>query len=211
METTATETWEKRMDREKAERITKINKSQAKMRQVFKLLGFTVVEPLDPNTWSARLSAVKDQADIFIESDGYMSQGRFVITGSYPRTRRGEYISYGINKVEITVTNKKTAEQVVKDIERRFMPDYMVELNKVIKQVEDDNDYHDSRESMLTELKGSKLDDYEEKNGEFSISSTYGVWGTVKAYRDNVTIELRDLTVKQAKQILDIAQGNHAA
>lgn len=65
----------------------------------------------------------------------FWDEKRLSVFGEYPRTKRGECAN-GIASVSITISEKKTAKQMAKEIERRFMPKYRAQLAEAIEQVE---------------------------------------------------------------------------
>lgn len=115
---------------------------EAKVEQIGAILGYQVEHSKDRPSFGSKLSTwvANDQRfreDITINNGGWSKAGRITVSGWYPHAKDGSRCDYGIDNVEITVAETKTAAQIVKDMERRFFPAYRHNLNKVIASVKE--------------------------------------------------------------------------
>jgi hypothetical protein len=98
------------------------------------------------------------------------------VMGSYPRGVKGEILLYNSNygtnpqqeyPASINVSIKKTAEQIAKDIERRFMGDHDKAIKLALTRLDKQTRKQNSRETLLAELAGIMgVEHYSEKNKE---------------------------------------------
>lgn len=161
-------------------------------------------------------------------SAGY-GKHRVEVRGNYPKQADGSYAGdiwytqeerearkakgipdteYGkIQKPSITISPDKTAEQIAKDIQRRFLPDYLDYRKRLDARIKETDDYESRTKTNLETLKKAKLTDYEEKQKRFSGYAKKGCEGAryeVKVSGTDVDVELHNLTVDQAEEILSI-------
>ena len=114
---------------------------------------------------------------------------------------------------EITISALKTPEQMAKDIQRRFSPYHKEYHAAARKRAESHDAYEDKTLASLTALKGYKLDDYEAKNKQISltIDNLLGednyARGTAKVSGNRIDLELDGLSLEQAKNIMKIVNG----
>lgn len=210
---TVTETWEQRQERERAEQAVKIEGANKKGREVLKALGFTYKKP-EENFHEARVIGVKGDSEICITSGGYsVGFERFKVSGRYPRDSRGGYIGrvcgddyQEVGQPSISVSSGKTADQIAKDIRRRFLPDHEKYLALVQKRVKSENDYQATIAAALKLITGQV--DKNKASTEHSASVEPGGegFGTVTAHGDSVHLELRSITPEQAKAALEASR-----
>lgn len=81
------------------------------------------------NTHRAKLA--KQEQEITLTNGGWKNEDRISISGCFPRPVDGCWYS-GIQSPSITVTEKKDALTIVKDMQRRLIPEYIESLKKVI-------------------------------------------------------------------------------
>lgn len=118
---------------------------EEKVTQIGEILGYFVDIDSD-HAYGCKLSAwvageTRFKEDISISNGGWSKAGRITVSGWYPRAKDGQRCDYGIDNVEITVAETKTAAQIVKDMERRFFPAYRHSLNKAIAQIKDHEEH----------------------------------------------------------------------
>lgn len=185
-----------------------------KVKYIAEILGYRVEFP-DRDQWSGNLAHIKSLVngeprfgeDISLTNGGYQNGGRIRIHGWFPQAQDGSRCDYGIHKTSITVTEKKTAPQIAKDMMRRFLPDYRSNLARVIQQVKEHEASRETQASVikaLADLVGIKDVRNDQRGcpnkfywhpggGYIEVESTYA--GTVK-------IELRSISAEQAERVL---------
>ncbi len=184
---------------EKQEFISKIQK-------VADILGYEMTVPEESYNNQAELK--KDNIWIHIRNGGYQNQNKITISGSYPRDCHNQYNSYGSKNLAIGCSQDKTPEQIARDIQKRFLPDYMADLQKVIEtnkiiQESADTKYHTIK--ALADFLG--ISPKKDHNNEYSLS----VWQALKGLNklevsyDGTRINLNlELTLDQTLQVLAI-------
>lgn len=70
----------------------------------------------------------------YFRIDDYKHPDRFVIASYYPRDHKGHLHYDGGERVEITVSQKKNIDQIMKDINNKFMPKFNSILPKVLER-----------------------------------------------------------------------------
>ena len=110
--------------------------------------ALTMVWENIPERWEmgGHLKGIQDEK-IFVR----FYQDRFEISPSYPRDNRG-YCHNNFPPVKITVSANKNANQIARDIERRFLPVYRANLEYVKERIAKSNAYearkHENIESI---------------------------------------------------------------
>lgn len=112
-----------------------------KLSKVAKILGYR----FSINDNFAELK--QEDISIWIENGAYSSRDKIHIWGSYPVDYHGDYSSYGIREISINCSPNKTPEQIARDIQRRFLPIYLENLQKTLEhnktiQENADKKYH---------------------------------------------------------------------
>lgn len=78
-----------------------------------------------------RVKFTKHEQEITLTNGGWQNENRIRISGHFPHPVDGRWW-HGINSPSITVTEKKDALTIVKDMQRRLIPEYIESLKKVI-------------------------------------------------------------------------------
>lgn len=147
--------WDERISQEKQTKRERLAALSSKMEKVADLLSHQDTHPVvvasgqAPRTWSwisgdsdwaanGKLQA-SDGAAIAVTLDGYRNAGRLQLSSIYPRGKKDAY-AYGTRGVEITLAQTKDALQVVKELNRRFFPEYEKHFAHAIKVVRDQED-----------------------------------------------------------------------
>ena len=195
-----------------------------KAREVLKLLGFEEIKDREASTWNCWIVGRNNKGEGIFLNASESNKWRFNISGFFPRDKKGEYITLYINREDprrekfncddigqwheprISLDSNKTAEKIAKDIQTRLYPEYFARLEEARQKIADNNEYTDTTEKALTELKGKALTDDEKNGKEFSLYDI-GKHGIVHASRELIRIEVSDLTIEQAKEILKIIKG----
>lgn len=176
-------------------------------------LNYVVEYPTEEmgSTNTATLRRVRDQAILWIRNSGHGSSDRFKISGHYPSGDSG-YRPYGIKAVEISISTKKGVYQIAREIGRRLLPKYLVELQKAIADIKSDSDYRATRLANLGKLAGlaqanlfpdpstnSGREPSFRFGGEGNYSHLVKCWG-----KDAIQMELDNLTMDQARMVIEV-------
>jgi hypothetical protein len=124
-----------------------------KVRQVGAVLNMELEDKGDQ--WSRNYAVLKNGTkEISFSNGDYQLKDKFHISGNYPRNYKREYMvySYSEKSPSINVSEKKSPEQIAKDIQRRFLPAYEELLKTVLERVESSNGAHDNRCKALQKL-----------------------------------------------------------
>ena len=188
-----------------------------KIKAVLKLMGFKAEQPAGWNRWLGKNKAGESISLRFTVDYGKdPSTGRIRVYGDYPRDRKHNHVgdvyvdNNKLTQPEITLSASKTAEQMVADINRRFMPYYKQYFAAALKKATEADSYEDSTSSVLTAIKGAKLTQWEAEHYEVSISAGSdddSIYGNVKASGDSIRLDVSGLTVEQMKSIMTIIKG----
>ena len=149
---------------------------------------------------------IKDHQRIRISNGDYQNEHKIHIAGEFPRTIRGETGFYGNSQSSINVSDSKTPEQIARDIEKRFLPVYLPELEKAVNQVNQMNLYHQKRRDNIQKLAdyfGNEFKDDKEPS-IYVYDLIKGVGSRIEAYgEDTVKFEL-ELTPEMAIKVFDL-------
>ncbi len=187
-----------------------IQEFKERIMQIGAALKMDVSFPSDEDMhWRKYAHLTKDQQDIGISNGDYQNEHKLHISGCFPRTIKGESGRYSGGSIEINVSSSKTPEQVARDIERRFLPGYLPELEKAIEQVEKTNLYHQKRTENIQKMAdyfGVKI----EEDGNRRDASIYvydvvkGLGSRIEAQgEDSIKFEL-EVTPEQAIKVFDL-------
>ncbi len=180
----------------------------AKIKDIASILGYVVRNVVDDDAWLINESGVPSEG-IRIFSSQYHKPDRFFINGSYP-DHKDHSIVYSTGHPEITVSASRTAVAIAKDIQRRFLPVYLENLQGVNDRVKKYNAYGATRAATMKEagvIIG--IDPVFKSNNEFN-SATISGKGIYITENDSETIRLEAscLTLEQLRKIAPIILSN---
>jgi len=178
-----------------------------KIQKVADILGYEMTVPEESFTNQAELK--KDNIWIHIRNGGYQNQNKITISGSYPHDCHNQYNAYGLKNPTISCSETKTPEQVAKDIQRRFLPGYMEDLQKTEEQNKITQGKADRRYQTIKIIADSLgIVPKKEHNDEYNSLPIWNVLpglGSLKVSYDGTTIDLKlELTLDQTLQVLAI-------
>lgn len=190
---------------------------EEKVDQVAQILGYQVEHSEERPSFGSKLSTwvageQRFREDININNGGWSKAGRITISGWYPRAKDGSRCDYGIDNIEITVAETKTAAQIVKDMERRFFPDYRWSLNKVIANIKQHEEQAAIQAATIKAL-AKQIGISDISNDERGHPHRF-YWylndcyiEVTSDYSGNVKIEARGISYAQAKAALLAMKG----
>ncbi len=140
-----------------------------KIGKVGVILKMTVEFPSDEDMrWNKYAHLTKDHQKIRISNGDYQNEHKLHIYGNFPSSVKGEPSYYG-ESISINVSDSKIPEQIARDIERRFLPIYLPELEKAVAQVNSTNLFHQKRTANIQKMADYLGVEFEEDNREPSI------------------------------------------
>jgi len=123
-----------------------------KVNEVATILKMKVEFPSDEDMRSNKWAYLtKEHQKIRISSGYFQSEHKLHIYGDFPRTEKRESCHYGPS-ASINVSDSKTAKQVARDIERRFLPVYLPTLQEVLCRVDKTNIYDQKRKANIQKM-----------------------------------------------------------
>jgi hypothetical protein len=179
--------------------------AREKILAVIEALGF---KPEDLNaesrcSWQVRYRANKGDMTLYANL-GWNDQNRLTFGSSLPHHAKASF--YGLSAPSITVSRLKTAEQIIKDVKRRLMPDYEAVMVQAREKIASAEAYENAKANNLKAVKGSKLTEEEANSGRWHFYAEGKPYGEVRASNDSVSLELNNLPPAVAAKIIRLAQ-----
>jgi hypothetical protein len=175
-----------------------------KMKRVSKDLGWKTELPSDEFSHVY----MKAQVDGYPSSHVSFSYGRYPYEGRITVTAYSKHDSalyrYGEKPLSITVSAKRSTDEILKEIQRRFLPAYMEIARKAEEIQIKQNDYKRRLQSCLGRLKGEPLEESEKQNGKIHLHLDE-IWGAVQyGGDDQVAIDFHNVSLEKASRVLAI-------
>jgi hypothetical protein len=183
----------------------------------------------DANDWSRYFQATSGKAALWIsEVQGTKGQ-RLNISGILPRGKDGQYVRVyekgadgnGWNEVrvsDITVSISRGEEAIAKEINRRFLPEYLRVVGLALDKIAADEAYETKRfenlqacASTLNKVldrpygHNTRVEDRTEFS-EYLGANGAGIRIECKASANDIDLKIDNLSVEQAKQVLALAK-----
>jgi hypothetical protein len=180
-----------------------------KMKELAGLMGYELVLDGDYK-YERRAKLVQGFDEIHLSNGGYRAEDKITISGSFPRTKTGE-MGYIYPPKPIQVSDRKTAEQISKDIARRYLPEYRINLDKALRQINATDDAEEQAKKDIDAIKAAypkaQVIDHENK-ARRSVVYLEGRSKIEIAYNGNGKhrIELDKLSTEQVISILAMIQ-----
>lgn len=144
-----------------------------------------------------------DGSGICIAAKVWANKGKLSVSGEYPRDRSGRRFCDKYPE-SINVSETKTPEQIAKDIQRRFMPEYKVAYAGAIEAKQRNDDYHskvNATKDLLCSIQGVTRSTHDEQR---LYISTGNIGGTITYISSDGTcsLELRNVKAELLKHLL---------
>lgn len=167
----------------------------------------TKIEPKEkfPRYRYARLQCCDTGAVFTIQNGGYQNEDRFEIYGTYPHSTRGPLTHTDLLKAKITVSDKRTAQSIAKDIESRFIPPFLENFATMTKRV-NDIDRHWKNQRAAAQAAGAILG-IEPHFDHDSVSNArfYTPRGDLTSYgEDTFDVRITNLTLDELRIIAPV-------
>jgi len=175
-----------------------------KMKTVSKDLGWKTHPPSD----DFNHVYMKAQVDGYPSSYVSFSYGQYPHDGRITVTAYTNHDSaiyrYGEKHLSISVSATRSADQILKEIQRRFLPTFLEIASKAEKIQMQHNEHRRRLETCLGRLKGEPLEESEKRNGKIHLSMDE-IWGEVQyGSEEDVAIDVHNVPVEKASRILAI-------
>ena len=133
-------------------------------------------------------------------------KGKASLRGHYPiDPHRTRFMNYNETAPNIGLSLTKSVALIVKDIEKRFLPEYTELYNNVLIHKAEQEAYADKHQIEIDFVAGEMG---KESNTDGKIYSKIGdIRVEAKVYVDSTTLELDGLTREQVKAVLDLVKG----
>jgi hypothetical protein len=181
-----------------------------KIQKIGDILGYTVDFP--ENSYDNQAILTHNDITIRIRTGGWKSEGKIMISGSYPHDCHNHSYGYGLKNSSIGCSVDKTPEQIAKDIKRRFLPDYLEDLEKVIEINKNTQKQSDAKYLAIKTIADSLgiSPKKEEHNNEYTLP----IWNVLpgldrlEVSHDGARIDLKlELTLEQTLEVLTILKS----
>jgi len=125
-----------------------------RLKNILVKMGYTPTTTREDMFYFAQADGTKDQEHIYLNANSYGHKDKINVFGVFPRDNNNDYISPSEDKgyKEINISINKTDEQIIKDIERRFKPNYLNALKEVCERVNKSNNKKKQRENLINEI-----------------------------------------------------------
>jgi hypothetical protein len=115
-------------------------------------MGYTVVVSDNDIFFDAHIKATKGDECLYFHANGYKLKGRVSVGGSYPRDNNDQYMYPEHPPKAITISLNKSNEQIIKDIENRFLPSYLAELETIKERINKSNQQRANRNNIIEKI-----------------------------------------------------------
>lgn len=126
----------------------------------------------------------KDGQILYFNANGYKNRGKLTVSGSYPRSKTYGYITPRSECKDINISLSKTNLQIIRDIEKRFIPSYRIALREVQEKVRYFDECEKNREEIIKKV-GEKL----------SIESHSGIHGEKTLHKYEYSENIKNIRV----------------
>lgn len=139
-------------------------------------------------------------------------KGKASLRGHYPKVdgreidpRMTRFMDYNSEAPYIGISLTKSVALIVKDIEKRFLPEYTELYNNLLIHKAETENYNNQHQNEIDFVAG-ELGEESNKSGQLD-SKIGDVRVNAKVYVDSTTMELDGLNREQVKAILDLVKG----
>jgi SLT domain-containing protein len=130
---TKNSTYEERRVLEKQQ----IQKDIQRLNEILKSMGFKINSKHD-EFYRAYAHGTNGNKEIYLTANDYRNKDRIVVSGLFPKDSKNNNFYYEVEKTKyssITISMKKSNGQIINEINKRFMPNYLDALNKVLDRI----------------------------------------------------------------------------
>lgn len=182
--------------------------------ELAKILKGTVKPKRDLEDWNCEILLDMGMS-IYVRFSDH-KKTHFYFIGGFPRNHRGEcHFPRDYDKLSykaISCSVKKSAQQIAKDIQNRFLPTYTEAYMEMLKRAQNDDSYYNESTATaktLAAFVGTNVHtEYHSKKAQakFSISIKESSVN-VECRRDQVCLDISYITREVAEQILAILKN----
>jgi hypothetical protein len=145
-----------------------------------------------------------DQIKISAENGDYKLKGRIQFSSCYPQPKSG-YAEYDYrDRIEITVSVDKTSEQIARDIQKRFLPAYLTNLQIIFERTQKSDKYEADKLATIKKVADHLQVEVPKDRDRLSIFPDMKEIYHIEAYSDTeVKFEIKT-TPERAIEIIEI-------
>ncbi|MEO0166581.1 MAG: hypothetical protein ABIL39_10650 [candidate division WOR-3 bacterium] len=123
-----------------------------KMEKVAEILGYQFLIKEEFAYFVCSLK--KDNCEIMITQHDYppSDKEKIIVSSSYPKSEFCRYYLKPEDIIQIKISEKKSPEQIANDIKRRFLPPYLIKLEKITKEIEKLDNYYKEKFNALNKI-----------------------------------------------------------
>ena len=124
---------------------------------ILKEMGYTVNSKHD-EFYRAYAHGTKENKELYLTANDYKTINKIQVSGMFPKDSRGNNFYNEIEQTDyssINITMNKTNEKIIEEINKRFMPNYLGALNKVLERIKQNEDYFNKSNEAID--KASKI------------------------------------------------------
>jgi hypothetical protein len=179
-----------------------------KMKAVCMSLGWKFENPSD----EFNHVYLKAKVDEYQAAYASLSYGRYPYVGRITITAYSNHDSaiyrYGEEHLNISVSATRSAEQIIKEIQRRFLPTFLEIAHKAEEIQKREDEYSRQLEACMGRLKGEELKESEKHSGKVHFNLD-DIWGEVQySSDDQLSIDFHNVSAEKVGRILAILREN---
>ena len=131
-------------------------KIRDRLKTILETMGYNVVLNDVSIFYNANVNGKKDNQEIHLSTNNYRNKGKIRVSGSYPRDNNNSLVIPNNPTNSINITLNKTDEQIINDINKRFLIGYLNDLKGVEERIKNSNLAKENRDNLIYQL-GEKL------------------------------------------------------
>jgi hypothetical protein len=174
------------------------------MTQALEALGFAV--SAHEGYGRIHLTARKGDQEITARAGCYDLKDRAEFKGHYPNPKETRRSDYGRTWHSITCAMTKTAEQMRRDIERRLLPGYLAELEKVRQQNQEADRYELTARANLALVIGRPISENAQQSHKESLGLPGNAYGSARCSADSCNLEINSIPPALAADIVKLVR-----
>lgn len=157
-------------------------------------------------------------AEVTISGNGWTRDGRLTISaGRWPKSKKGDEFApsrhgnSGDEAPSITVAETRSAKEIAREVERRFLPDYLPLYAKMVERRDLTDVRQDSTKTAsekLAKIVGGKVQGSDRGDGEVQWFHDDDTYGDAKSHDggQDWTLSIHGLSYEKLAQILKIVK-----
>jgi len=115
-----------------------VKKNIIRLHAILREAGFIPKMQEQEQFYRAYAKGTRGEETLYLSADDYRNKNKIYVSGIFPRDSKNNYYEHAISETDyksINISMDKTNEQIVKDINRRFMTGYREALSVVLERI----------------------------------------------------------------------------